>query len=60
MLIENADLMQMRKIDERLEIAKAVLPALIIRGTNSIVSVRRALEIADELIREHNATKGEK
>lgn len=63
MLIENADLMQMKKTDERLEIAKTVLPALIRNGyeyNQTEVAVRKALEIADELIRQHNKQKEEK
>lgn len=57
MLIENADLMSLGKREERLEIAKQVLPVTIQQdfGFQHIgVSVRRALDIADELLRQHN------
>lgn len=60
MMIENADLMSLAKTDERLEIAKAVLPALIRNGyeyNNKETAVRRALEIADDLLRQHKQTK---
>lgn len=55
MLIENADFAKIYKPDERLEIAKVVLPALIRNGNEGVdtnVAVRRALEIADEMLRQ--------
>ena len=63
MMIENADFANVGRTDERLEIAKAVLPSLIMVGheyMDKCVAVRRALEIADELIREHNKQKENK